>query len=753
MTSPGWGRRLTRIICISSAALLASVLLTGLASPQERGGASVQIHTLSTRPDRVSGGNVLAEVTNVDGLDPYILLNGRDITSTFRPGGEPGTLVGLVRGLDVGKNTLSVTGPGVRSRTLRITNYPAAGPITSGPRTEPFICQTQSFRLPDGTFFTDQPVNDPSCAAPTKVTYLYRPQGQTQLKPLTDPTSPPADVATTTTTTGKTVRFIVRVETATVDRGIYQSAVLHDPAFDPEPSPFTPPEGWNRRLIAIEGFGCPGGWYIQGAAIGSSTNGGRDFHLLSPTRLGEGYALFSNTMQHPSNNCNSVRAGEAAMMSKEHFVETYGMPHYTVSQGCSGGAFTSLQLASALPGLFDGLLIACTFPDPLSIALSGSDGRLLAHYFASDAADLTAEQQVAISGYKFSGPDGRLAFIDAARQSGRTDPVPGRVDPAIPGYSSAPFNNAVPPGLRYDPVDNPTGARGTVYDAARNVYGVESDSGFALRPFDNTGVQYGLSALNDGVITPDQFLDLNERIGGFDHDANYVAQRTVGNVGAIRRAYQSGLQLSGGGGLASIPVVDFSGHMNEDSNYHYQWFHFATRERMAEANGDAGNHVMWRGNVPFAAAWSTFIDWMEAVHADTSQSSARQKVVRNKPTAATDGCWTTDTQFVAERQTFSSAPDSTCNQAFPSYAFPRYEAGGPLAADILKCQLKPIDPRDYAGRLSGTQVSRLRQIFPFGVCDWSEAGVAQTTVVPWASFGPAPERLVFDITKASGPEQ
>jgi hypothetical protein len=37
-------------------------------------------------------------------------------------------------------------------------------------------------------------------------------------------------------------------------------------------------------------------------------------------------------------------------------------------------------------------------------------------------------------------------------------------------------------------------------------------------------------------------------------------------------------------------------------------------------------------------------------------------------------------------------------------------------------------------------------VFPHGVCDWSKDGVAQTGVVPWASFGPAPENLVFDIT-------
>src|SRR5207253_4472952 len=143
-------------------------------------------------------------------------------------------------------------------------------------------------------------------------------------------------------------------------------------------------------------------------------------------------------------------------------------------------------------------------------------------------------------------------------------------------------------------------------------------------------------ALNAGTISAAQFLDLNEKVGGYDQDANYVKSRSVGDPGAIRRAYQSGLQLGGGGGLATIPVMDITGIYNDDGGYHYQWFHFATRDRMAQANGSADNHVMWRGNpVPMAQSWNTFIDWVEAVSKDTSDRPAREKVIQHKPT--TDG--------------------------------------------------------------------------------------------------------------------
>ena len=129
---------------------------------------------------------------------------------------------------------------------------------------------------------------------------------------------------------------------------------------------------------------------------------------------------------------------------------------------------------------------------------------------------------------------------------------------------------------------------------------------------------------------------------------------------------------------------------------------------------------------------------MEAVDADTSDSSAREKAIDNKPTMAVDGCWSDPATFIEEPQSFSRLPNSACNTLFPSFAFPRYVAGGPLAANNMKCQLKPIDLSDYAVSFTSAELNRLHGIFPNGVCDWSKPGVNKTGVVPWASFGPAP---------------
>ena len=47
-----------------------------------------------------------------------ITLNGRDVSDAFRPGGAPNTLVGLVTGLALVRNRLSVEGSSVR-RSIR----------------------------------------------------------------------------------------------------------------------------------------------------------------------------------------------------------------------------------------------------------------------------------------------------------------------------------------------------------------------------------------------------------------------------------------------------------------------------------------------------------------------------------------------------------------------------------------------------------------------------------------------------------
>ena len=94
----------------------------------------------------------------------------------------------------------------------------------------------------------------------------------------------------------------------------------------------------------------------------------------------------------------------------------------------------------------------------------------------------------------------------------------------------------MPDELRYDPVTNPGGARCTVQDSAVNLLG--SRPGHRLRPPPGRQhrVQYGLRALQAGLITVADFLDVNRQVGGFDIDAQPASRSACGWTRTWRRS-------------------------------------------------------------------------------------------------------------------------------------------------------------------------------------------------------------------------
>ena len=89
-------------------------------------------------------------------------------------------------------------------------------------------------------------------------------------------------------------------------------------------------------------------------------------------------------------------------------------------------------------------------------------------------------------------------------------------------------------------------------------------------------------------------------------------------------------------------------------------------------------------------------------------------------------------------------------------ASPRQVGGGPLAENILKCQLKPLNVVDYpAGTFTTMQWARLNAAFPDGVCDWSKPGVGQQPAVSPLTFahGPGGEPLPPAPGTESAPER
>jgi hypothetical protein len=724
---PGWTKRpLALASCAVALGLLASPPL--VAANANANGNSFQVTALSTQPHLVTGGDVLVRVEvpkQFAASAVKVSLNGADITSRFKADAGGQSLTGLVTGLALGENTIEASAArgnngGGPSKRLKVTNYPITGPILSGPHESPFFCQTTQFNLPVTGGNLGAPI-DASCSIATRVDYVYSANG-TSFLPLNVAGGVPADVVNTTTNAGTTVRFIVRVETGTINRAVYQIAILHDPFIEQAPRWDLPTQGWNRKLIYQHGGGCQGGWYRQGANTGG---------VLNATQLGRGFARASSSLNVFGNNCNDLLASESSIMVKERFIEGYGVPKWTIGTGSSGGAYQSNQTADNYPGMFDGIITMSSFPDVTTGAVTLHDSRLLDIFFNNTApGQFNEAKQKAISGYLQVN---EIVFLS---RSAGTSAL--RLDP------DAVFNAVVPVADRYDPVSNPDGARATIYDHTINVYGY-GGNGFALRPLDNVGVQYGLKALNDGAISVDEFLLLNEKIGGVDIDFNHTASRTVADPGALHRAYVSGRVLNGGGGLKNIPIITQHGAGDPvvNGDIHLKFYSWSIRERLRDANGHVGNQAIV---APFGNRDDMFAQmnaWLDAIHADTSNLPQWRKVVANRPADVLDSCWIGGVRVIDSPS--SPYVPSPCNNAYPAGMTPNLVAGAPIQGAIHKCQLKPVDPADYTVTFTSAQWTRLLQIFAGGVCDWSKPGVEQTDLTTWASFGPSPKKLVFDV--------
>jgi len=301
-------------------------------------------------------------------------------------------------------------------------------------------------------------------------------------------------------------------------------------------------------------------------------------------------------------------------------------------------------------------------------------------------------------------------------------------------------NAAIPVGMRYDATTNPHGVRCDIYDHMVNIFGRDPATGFARRPIDNVGVQYGLAALNAGAISKQQFLDVNQNIGGYDNDGNYVATRTEGDIAAIAIAYRTGRVTYGGEGMKTTPIIDYRGYVDQPENggeVHSRFHSFSMRERLIDANGNFDNQVMlvedgragttglFGDTSPVLSHALTQMDqWLTAIVNDKSDAAGTVKLRRAKPADLVDACYTNNgTVRIAQEQIYQG--NTTCNQLYPSFSTPRMVAGEPLANNVLKCRLKRIDLGDYKVTFTAAEQGQVAAIFPQGVCNYAKPGIGQ----------------------------
>jgi hypothetical protein len=669
--------------------------------------AQSEIKVLSSRPDSVSGGDAVLQVRippNVSVLQVVVLRNGVDVTGAFAAR-DLTTLEGLVGGLNVGANVILVkTQSGAILTKALVQNWPIYGPIFAGAHQRPWICETDTSGL-------GAPL-DEHCTVPTRYDWFYRASDNT-FKPLPSLTPPfPSDLVQTTTIDNHTVNYIVRVESGTIDQSIYRIAILDDPT-NPISNPWSPGgkkpgPGWNGKLSYPFGGGC-GPAYRSGRNTVTSA--------LSHDPLSLGFAVAFGTRNTLGNGCDEVVSAETLMMIKERFIEQYGLPKFTIGSGGSGGSMQQHFIAQNYPGLLDAITPGVSFSDLVSILPDVTDCGLLNHYFNANPAQWPATRRPPITGYPVSTGGIETCVSWDAFAHTWVSPFNG-------------FDPVVPVAARYNPVTNPTGARGTFTDGMVNVFGKDPTTGFARTVYDNVGMQYGLKALNNGSITVDEFLDLNERIGGLDVDGNYIPARSVADLTGVQIAYRNGVVDTAEN--LTLPIIDVRNYLDDLANIHTRIRTFAKLDRLQRGNGTIANEVNWLtanvGTIPNLARMALIAhnQWLENILADISTDSYAVKVIRNKPASLKDTCW--DSTGIAHEETFTLTGPSVCNTLFPINSTVRIQAGGPIAGDILKCQLKPVTTSDYTVEFTPAKLVRLNMIFSQGVCDWTKPGIGQQLI-------------------------
>jgi hypothetical protein len=673
------------------------LLFTGSASAA--GVPSIRV--LSNRADILSGGDALVQVVPPGGADASkltVAVDGGDVSKAFAVRAD-GRYLGLLTGLGNGDHVVTAASPGGgRGARLKITNHPIGGPVIAGPQIKPWGCFAGSL--------------DDQCNRPVQYDFYYRPTGGGGLQSY-DPENPPSDVATTTTDQGKTVPFIVRQETGTLDRDQYRIAVLFDPS---KPwTPTDPQDGYNHKVVIFHGASCDTG-YSQADAP----------DVLNEMALGRGFATMSHALDNAGHNCNIATQAESLIMTKEHLIDTYGSVRYAIGSGCSGGALVQQQVANAYPGLYQGITPACSFTDAWSSAMQYVDYQVLRRYFEDSSrwapgVVWVPTQIAAVEGHP--DPANAVTFTSVIPSSGD----PSRSCPGVPADQV------------YDPNTNPHGVRCSLHDYMINVFGKRPQDGFAARPADNVGVEYGRKALAAGTITASQFADLNAKIGAYDIDYNETKERTAGDRPALAYAYKSGA-VDQADNLDKVAIIDLRGP--DPGAFHDVYRTYAMQARLKRDHGTSANQVLWRGQVPlfgdanYADQAIVAVDsWLAVVEKDTRDIPLAKKLLEDKPEAVADRC--TDGNG-------NDQPASSCDTTVQAYSTPRIEAGMPLADDTIKCELQPLRRESYApATFTDDEWKALEEAHPNGVCDYSKPGADRRPTVPWQSYQDANGNVVY----------
>jgi hypothetical protein len=651
-------------------------------------------------------------------------------------------------GPDAPKRTFVIALVATLIAAIAVTLTPSPADAGDGEvrRQEPFLCLTEFSGLgqpivdnqeqrgtpvyptdPNGTpNRTADPIGwSEDCQAPDRTTYHYRTTGG-QLRELpADPTELPGDVMMLPVDElvgaedmelgdATEIPYVLRYERGTLpeQRFMWSIAMLvpwAEVTGDVEPTH----DHWNGRLV----YSFDGGVAIGHSQGSLSTNSGTHNEAMQL-----GHAILYSSGTATSVHYNLLRGGLTAEETKATFVERHGAPRYTVGIGGSGGGIQQYIYGQNNEGVLDAAVPQYSYPDMTTQTIHTGDCELLEHYM--DVTDVDnprwgnwdnrriVQGQNSIEGFTSNWQNRTGASGSSECIEGWRGLTPLAMNPRF-GFASGmeralePYllemivklNNGQPPV----PDDFPdiahylrlsdTPVEWTHWDDVREVYGTDPATGYARVPWDNVGVQYGLRSVADGSLTPEEFLDLNARVGSWGEpedakpescglidvmlggqlaalatgvglcegeeldrhsarqmrlgDGTAPAPRRAGDLDAIRGAFEHDLVFQGEM-PRMIPIIDarhYLEHRLDMHNVHQSW---AARERITRAQGHHDNHLIWfldaRPSIDAAATTTLLKDgfrvtdeWMLNI-----EQHPTGDVVASKPPAAVDTCWDTD---------------------------------------------------------------------------------------------------------------
>jgi hypothetical protein len=655
------------------------------------------------------------------------------------------------------------------------------GPIdySLGPLQYPFACETEKSGLGQPLVDNLQGIGTPvyaldhrgdktdeiigfskDCLTPTRAGYFYKVKGTKRLFRRYSRSVDPEQIEQLTID-GDEVPFIIRLERGSINRFIYAIAVLADPS---EPLGAPTRKYWNGKLL----------YYFRGG-VGVGKRQG-DVKPDVPIRrrvaeLARGYAIAYSSGNQTANHYNMWLAAHNAAMVKAQFVGVYGEPDYTLGVGESGGAIQQYLIAQNMPGLLDGILPLYSYPDMVTQTIWALDCELLEYYF--DEIDRENE--------RWEEPEDRTLVVGlSARRGARSlftkfDNFARVMSFRIPRMRRGATGCAVAWRGLTPLTNNPTffnepyrfsreifaAEHFSYWNDLKNFFGVD-EYGYARRTHDNVGVQYGLHALTNGSLSPAEFLHLNANVGSWKppkdleperywffsdersfrqvsiwshHNmrgplANGVRPRDEGDLGAIRAAYLSGQVFLG---TIDLPIIDLRHYLDRELDMHHSFASFASRLRLENGNGHSENMIIWMSDYPYdptPKALDVMDEWITNLRrAAPSRQEYARAVIEARPRGAVDACFDKQGHIIDAGERvwdgkWNGRAEGPCMTRYPIYQSPRNVAGAPLEGDVFKCALQTPESAIAKGVYGNVDMSshltRLKEIFPDGVCDYSK---------------------------------